>query len=81
MFDRRSSLRQASISFAHPLQESPFIAPVVDQHGVLDGREDAKEFVPNLFLLVSVFSPEAVLLDQGAGSDPCADEIVEIAIG
>jgi hypothetical protein len=52
----------------------------VDQNGVLDGRENVKESVPNLFLLGSVFSPEAVLLDQVAASDPCADKIVEIAI-
>jgi hypothetical protein len=53
----------------------------VDQHGALDGGENAEESVPNLLPLGSIFSPEAVLLDEFAASKPYAYEIVEIAIG
>jgi len=65
---------------AHLLYEAPFIAAIVDEDGVLNGRENAKEFDPYFLFLGRVFSPKAVLLDLFTVPDSQADEIIEIAI-
>jgi hypothetical protein len=45
-----------------------------------DGSEDAKEFTPNLALVLDSVSPQAVLNGGFAAADADADEVVEIDV-
>ena len=78
---RHRTFRRFSVSFAHSLEESRLVAPVVNQHRLLDGFEDGKEFPPNLPLVLDGVRPQAVLDGGFAIADAQADEVVEIAVG
>ena len=53
----------------------------MNQHRLLDGFEDGKEFPPNLSLVLDGVRPQAVLDGGVAVADAHADEVVEIAVG
>ena len=80
-FGCHRTFRRFSVSFAHSLQEGRLVTPVVNQHRLLDGFEDAKEFPPNLPLVRDGVRPQAVLDGGFAVADAHADEVVEIAVG
>ena len=75
------TIRRFSEPFAHALEESRFIAAVVNQHRLLDGFKEGQEFAPNLPLVRDGVRPQAVLDGGVAVADAQADEIVEIAVG
>ena len=68
------------MTFLHLFQKSCFVAPVVNQHRLLDGFEDGQELSPNLPFVLGGVRPEAVLDGGFAVTDAQADEVVEIAV-
>lgn len=53
----------------------------MNQHRLLDGFENAEEFLPNLPFVLDGVCPKAVLDGGFPVADAHADEVVEIAVG
>jgi hypothetical protein len=64
-----------------PCKKKRLVAAIVQQHRLLDDVEDAKEFPPNLFLILEGVRPQAVPDGRFAAANAQADEVVEVAVG
>ena len=68
------------MAFTHPLEENRLVAPIVNQHRLIDAFEDAQELPPNLPLVLDGVCPQTVLAGGCAVADTNADKVVEIAV-
>src|ERR1035437_2063138 len=67
------NLRWHTVVLAHPFQKTCLVAPVMNQHRLLDAIEDGKEFPPNSSIVLDGVCPQVVLDGGLAVADAHAD--------